>query len=58
MRRSIEGITYATTPPEMLSRAIDIEGVMNLFYFADADTAYENSALKYYGSASGELRVV
>jgi hypothetical protein len=46
MRRSIEGITYAKTLPEMLSRAI--EGVMNVFYFADADTAYENSALKYY----------
>jgi hypothetical protein len=46
MRRSIDGITYATTPPEMLSRAI--EGVMNLFYFADADSTYENSALKYY----------
>jgi hypothetical protein len=46
MRRSIDGITYATTPPDMLSRAI--EGVMNLFYFADADSTYENSALKYY----------
>jgi hypothetical protein len=46
MRRSINGTTYATTPPEMLSLAI--EGVMNLFYFADADDTYENSALKYY----------
>lgn len=46
MRRSIDGITYATTPPQMLSLAI--EGVMNLFYFADADSSYENSTLKYY----------
>jgi hypothetical protein len=44
--RSIEGITYAITPPEMLSLAL--EGTMNLFYFADADETRENSALKYY----------
>jgi hypothetical protein len=36
LQRSIEGITYAITPPEMLSLAL--EGIMNLFYFADADT--------------------
>ena len=46
LQRSIEGITYAITPPEMLSLAL--EGVMNLFYFADADDTRENSALKYY----------
>lgn len=46
MRRTIDGITYATTPPDMFSLAL--EGVMNLFYFADADSVYENSALKYY----------
>ena len=45
-RRSIEGLTYAITPPEMLSLAL--EGVMNLFYFADADDTRENSVLKYY----------
>jgi hypothetical protein len=45
-RRSIEAITYAATPPEMLSLAL--EGVMNLFYFADADDTRESSALKYY----------
>jgi hypothetical protein len=46
LQRSIEGITYAITPPEMLSLAL--EGTMNLFYFADADETRENSALKYY----------
>jgi hypothetical protein len=46
LQRSIEGITYAITPPEMLS--LTLEGVMNLFDFADADHTRENSALKYY----------
>jgi len=46
LQQSIEGISYATTPPEMLSLAL--EGVMNLFYFADADNMRENHVLKYY----------
>jgi hypothetical protein len=46
LQRSIEGITYAITPPEMLS--LGLEGTMNFFYFADADQTRENSALKYY----------
>ncbi|MGO8869716.1 MAG: hypothetical protein ACLQME_24780 [Alphaproteobacteria bacterium] len=44
--RSIEGIGYAVTPPEMLSLAL--EGALNFFYPADADDTRENSTLKYY----------
>jgi hypothetical protein len=46
LQQNIEGISYATTTPEM--RSLALEAVMNLFYFADADDARENHVLKYY----------
>jgi hypothetical protein len=44
--RSFEGIGCGVTPPKMLSLAL--EGVLNLFYPADADETRENRSLKYY----------
>jgi hypothetical protein len=46
MQRTIEGISFGTTPPEMLSKAL--EGAMNFFYLADADESKISSSLKYY----------
>jgi hypothetical protein len=46
MKKTLDGITHGATPSDMLSLAL--EGITNLFYFADADRSFEDSVLKYY----------
>jgi hypothetical protein len=42
----IDGITFGVTPTDMLR--FGLEGALNFFYAADADSTRKNSALKYY----------
>lgn len=45
-KRVIDGVSHAVTPLHDLSLAL--EGMLNMFYFADADETRDNNALKYY----------